>query len=127
MWEGIEPLVQKYIDKSVAEDLSHIEDVYLSTTTPRKGNFWVVRREGGSSEVLGMVGLQCLNEDECELRRMSVSPNARRMRIGSSLVNKLLSFAKEQGYKKCVLSTLERMTAGRRLYESHGFKEIKKE
>ena len=126
MWEGIEAATQEYIDKSIADDLSHIEGVYLSRTTSPKGNFWVAYREG-SDDLLGMVGMQYLNDDECELRRMSVSTKARRLGVGTLLVQHLLQFARNEGFKKCILSTLTRMIPGRRMYEKLGFVETKTE
>jgi len=126
MWEGIESATQEYIDKSIAEDLGHIEAVYLNRTTKPKGNFWVAHREN-SEELLGMVGMQYLNDEECELRRMSVASKARREGIGSLLVMHLLEAAKAEGFKKCTLSTLTRMMPGRKMYEKLGFKETKTE
>lgn len=126
MHEGIEASTKDYVDKSLKEDLANIKSTYLTSNKPRAGNFWVAHREG-SSEVLGMVGLECLNEKEGELRRMSVSRAARRLHVGSLLLTHLLTFAKAQGYEKCVLSTLSRMMPGRKLYEKHGFVLVKEE
>ena len=126
MWEGIEEATQQYIDKSINDDLCRINEVYLSRTDSPKGNFWVAYREG-SSELLGMVGLQYISNEEAELRRMSVSRSARREGVGSLLLNELLKFATEQGYQKCILSTLTRMEPGRRLYEKFGFTTTKTE
>ena len=118
--------IQQYIDESIADDLDNLEKVYLSRDVSPKGNFWIASRPN-DPEVLGMVGLQYLNDKECELRRMSVSPKARRMKVGSRLLLQLLSFAKEQGYEKVLLSTGSIMHAGRKLYEKHGFQKTKEE
>lgn len=125
MWEGIEKETQAYIDKSVSEDLTHVSEVYFCRSESPRGNFWVAHREGEST-LLGMVGLEYLSGEECELRRMSVSKEARRLGIGSLLLSHLLSFASSQGFQRCILSTLERMLPGRRLYEKLGFQEYKR-
>lgn len=126
MWEGIEKETEEYIEKSLKDDLNDIEGVYLSRKESPKGNFWVCHREGEKA-ILGMVGVQYLNEKECELRRMSVLRTARRIKIGHLLLSTLLNFAKQQGYQKCILSTLTRMMPGRKLYESNGFVQTKEE
>jgi ribosomal protein S18 acetylase RimI-like enzyme len=125
-WTGEDVDIQQYIDESIGDDLNNLERVYLSRTSSPCGAFWVATRPN-ESEILGMVGLQYLNDSECELRRMSVSPKARRMGVGSRLLKNLLSFAKDQGYAKVLLSTGTIMYAGRQLYEKHGFTKTKEE
>ena len=124
MWEGIEKETQAYIDKSVNDDLTHIQDIYFCRTTSPVGGFWVAHFKG-EEKLLGMVGLEYKTESECELRRMSVHKDARQLGVGSRLLCHLLQHAAQEGFQKCILSTLTRMMPGRRLYEKHGFEEFK--
>lgn len=125
MWEGIEKETQVYIDKSISEDLTHIEDVYFARTASPKGGFWVAHLKG-EEKLLGMVGLEYKTESDAELRRMSVHKDARQLGVGSRLLNHLLDHAKAEGFSRCILSTLVRMVPGRKLYEKHGFEEFKR-
>src|SRR5688572_20313059 len=60
---------QHYIERSIKDDLRQIEDVYFK----KGGHFWVAVTKNEDSQILGMVGLEHLNSEEGELRRMSVA------------------------------------------------------
>jgi len=57
----------------------------------------------------------------CELKRMYVRPAFRNQGVGRALGEAVIAAAREIGYSKIRLDTLEEMTAARRLYESLGF------
>lgn len=70
----------------------------------------------------GCIALQPLKEkDVCEMKRLYVCPEYRNKGIADALVEKLLTEAKEKGYKKMVLDTLERLQPAIKLYVKHGF------
>ena len=69
----------------------------------------------------GMAGIKHVSKDVCELKRLYVSPLYRRVGLGKSLVEQLLSAARILGYSKIRLETLDFMVEAIRLYESHGF------
>jgi ribosomal protein S18 acetylase RimI-like enzyme len=71
--------------------------------------------------VCGMAGIKYVSKDVCELKRLYVSPLHRRVGLGRSLVERLLSAARILGYSKVRLETLDFMEAAIRLYESLGF------
>jgi ribosomal protein S18 acetylase RimI-like enzyme len=71
--------------------------------------------------VCGMAGIKHVSKDVCELKRLYVSPLYRRVGLGKSLVERLLSAARILGYSKVRLETLDFMEAAIRLYESLGF------
>jgi putative acetyltransferase len=62
--------------------------------------------------------------DVCELRKMYFLPGARGRGWGRTMLDRLLSDAREDGYLYCYVETLERMTEARRLYESAGFEPL---
>ncbi len=73
-------------------------------------------------EPAGCIALQPLKEEGvCEMKRLYVRPGYRNKGIADALVIKLLAAAKEKGYKKMVLDTLERLQPAIKLYVKHGF------
>ena len=72
----------------------------------------------------GMAGIKYVSRDVCELKRLYVSPLHRRVGLGRSLVERLLSEARILGYSRVRLETLDFMEAAIRLYESLGFVRI---
>jgi len=70
----------------------------------------------------GCIALQHLKEEGvCEMKRLYVRLGYRGKGIADALVEKLLSEAKQKGYKKMVLDTLERLQPAIKLYAKHGF------
>jgi GNAT superfamily N-acetyltransferase len=69
----------------------------------------------------GMAGIKYVSRNVCELKRLYVLPLHRRVGLGRSLVERLLSEARILGYSKVRLETLDFMEAAIRLYESLGF------
>lgn len=72
----------------------------------------------------GMAGIKYVSRNVCELKRLYVSPLHRRVGLGRSLVERLLSEARILGYSKVRLETLDFMEAAIRLYESLDFVRI---
>ena len=73
------------------------------------------------TNVGGMAGIKYVSRNVCELKRLYVSPLHRRVGLGKSLVERLLSEARILGFSKVRLETLDFMEAAIRLYESLGF------
>ena len=61
------------------------------------------------------------DEKDCELRRMSVHPDYRRLGIGKMLLIQLKTYAKEQGFKRVVLTTTTYQHEAIAGYEKFGF------
>ena len=61
------------------------------------------------------------DEGTAELKRMYVRSGHRGHRIGVELLKRSLSMAKDLGYKKIRLDTLENMNKAQELYKSFGF------
>jgi GNAT superfamily N-acetyltransferase len=76
-------------------------------------------------EVAGCVALRKLEEDVCEIKRLFVRDKFRGQKIGITLIEKVISAAKETGYQKLRLDTYPpKMGKAVGLYESYGFREI---
>jgi ribosomal protein S18 acetylase RimI-like enzyme len=73
---------------------------------------------------IGCVGLRKFAEGICEMKRLYLRPEARGKGIGRVLAEEIVEKAKEFGYKKMQLDTIETMKEAISLYKSMGFKEI---
>ncbi len=74
-----------------------------------------------NAEPVACIALQPLADGSCEMKRLYVKPTFRKFKIGEALVQQLLVSAKQLGYKKMKLDTLERLQAAINLYKKNGF------
>ncbi len=74
--------------------------------------------------IAGSVGLRCLEEGVCEVRRLFVRPQARGHGVGRALMATLIDEARTAGYSAIRLETLEAMREAQMLYHSLGFVQI---
>ncbi|CAF3256377.1 unnamed protein product [Rotaria socialis] len=122
----------EYYNLAFQTDMADIEKSYLQVPNAH----WWVAVSTEDNRIVGQVALQplhlgdpsyykCLPLEErdqiCELRRMSVHPTVQRLGIGSRLLETLLSFAREHGYRQVHLTTLTNMSKACSYYEKLGF------
>ena len=72
----------------------------------------------------GCVALHKIADGICEMKRLYVSPLYRGNGIGKSLVEAVLSRARELGYSRMRLDSIPGMETAQALYESVGFYDI---
>jgi GNAT superfamily N-acetyltransferase len=72
----------------------------------------------------GCAGVRKLDEETAELKRMFVKDEYRGHKIGVKLLQLAIDLAKQLGYTKLRLDTLEDMVKAQQLYRSFGFYEI---
>lgn len=78
-----------------------------------------------NEEPAACIAMRALKEQGvCEMKRLYVRPAYRKYGIGRQLVELLLTTAREKGYKKMKLDTMQRMAAAIALYERYGFIKI---
>ncbi len=75
-------------------------------------------------ECVGVVGVRRFDDGSCELKRMYVRPSKRRTGLGRRLTEAAITAARELGYQRMLLDTVEEMRAANALYESLGFRQI---
>jgi GNAT superfamily N-acetyltransferase len=124
MWELAPPELggefQSYIERAIREELGRVEEYYFAKDGQA---FWVV----GEERVVAMAGVERHADDAAELRRMAVEKSQRRQGIARALLAHAEDFCREAGYRRIVLSTSELQAAAMRLYESGGYRLLRKE
>jgi len=73
---------------------------------------------------VGCVGLRRLRQGEAEMKRMFVLPAYQGKGIGSKLAQKLVTTARQLGYRTISLDTVPRLDRAIRTYERAGFTRI---
>jgi putative acetyltransferase len=89
---------------------------------PPAGRLYLARV---GDEVAGVIALRRLEPGICEMKRLFLREEFRGMKIGQTLIERLVNDAREIGYTRMRLDTYPpKMGKAVRLYESYGFREI---
>lgn len=98
-------------------DLYDIPNIYQQNG----GNFWIAIL---NNKIIGTIAIQNYENGRGFLKRMYVKKELRKKGIGQELINILLKFAKNSGYKIIYTSTVEEFISARNFYNKNGFIEI---
>ncbi|WP_369282913.1 GNAT family N-acetyltransferase [Oscillibacter sp. GMB15532] len=85
------------------------------------GRLYLIRVDGTPA---GCGALRRLDEESCEVKRLYVRPRFRKKGAGTELMNRLISDAREIGYRQMKLDTLPMLPDALRLFRALGFQEI---
>lgn len=88
---------------------------------PPSGAILLAEHEG---EIAGCVAVRLLKGNICEMKRLYVKDEFRGLSAGRKLAEAIITKAKQLGYKKMQLDTLQRLDRAIGLYTKLGFKEI---
>lgn len=77
-----------------------------------------------NNKVVGGSGIAPFKEQTCELKKLFLLPESRRLGIGKVLTTQCLSYAKDIGYQHCYLDTLNNMKNAIKLYKDLGFEHL---
>lgn len=96
-------------------------DVMFETYAAARSAYFVVGLNGKIAGGAGIAQLQNESDMVCELQKMYFLPEARGLGLGSKMIGRCLSAAKNFGYTKCYLETMPYMEAAQKLYKKSGF------
>lgn len=85
---------------------------------PPRGRLILAKTETGFA---GCVALRPIDGNICEMKRLYVRPEARRLGVGRLLGETIVREARQAGYNRMRLDTVAWMTEARGLYHSLGF------
>jgi N-acetylglutamate synthase-like GNAT family acetyltransferase len=111
-WVGVDLSFQDF-----ERELRELPGDYVA---PR-GVLFVARVDG---RVAGCVAAHRWREGVCEMKRLFVSETFRGFGCGRTLVQGIIAWAREAGYRRMLLDTLPVMDQAQRLYATLGFKEV---
>ncbi|HEY1946108.1 MAG TPA: helix-turn-helix domain-containing GNAT family N-acetyltransferase [Bryobacteraceae bacterium] len=99
---------------------------FLTNFDPKRERCWIAEVEGQS---IGHIFLVKHPEqpDVAKLRLLFVEPSARGMRLGHTLVNECIQFARTAGYRRIVLWTQSILVAAHSIYRRAGFQLVREE
>ena len=103
------------------EELASIPGKYA----PPQGRLYLafMGKNINEAEIVGCVALRPIKNEQCEMKRLYVRPEFRGQKLGQILADKIISEAKNLGYKQMFLDTLTTMPEAVSLYKKLGFKE----
>jgi GNAT superfamily N-acetyltransferase len=109
-------------------DILAIDETYNKSN---RGCFWIAETIDDDSntqtpKIVGTTAARNLKQFEstCELKRMYVLSNFRRLGLGQKLLDVAIHFAKNVGYSRMVLDSSKTLYAARALYLKKGFIDI---
>ncbi|HUQ56142.1 GNAT family N-acetyltransferase [Lentzea sp.] len=79
---------------------------------------WIAELDG---DRVGCIFCVRENDTTAKLRVLLVHPNARGHGAGGKLVDTCVEFARQAGYERMVLWTVDGLASARKIYEAHGF------
>lgn len=85
--------------------------------------YLVAETQGEDRKIIGTMALKKIDSKTVRLKRMYVKPEYRGRGIAQKMLDRLVKFAKEKGYKKILLHTYPVMENAMRFYKKNGFAE----
>lgn len=92
---------------------------HVAAAHPERERTWIATLDGDRVGCIACVEGDA--PDEARLRILLVDPTARGHGVGARLVAACVGFAREVGYRRMVLFTVDALASARRLYEAEGF------
>ena len=89
--------------------------------TPPRGRLLLAESDGVE---VGCIAMRETPDGRAEMKRLYVRDAARGLGAGRALVERIISEARDAGYREMVLDTLPMMVSAQRMYERMGFRDI---
>jgi len=110
-------------DMSFEALVAEIVARFIRRFDPARERCWIAELDGA---VVGSVFVVRKSPRIAKLRLLIVAPKARGLGLGRRLVRACLRFARRAGYAKVVLWTQSHLDAARRIYETEGFRRVRR-
>jgi len=102
-------------ENDTGADLDHLIEGYFEC---KDSCFWVAECD---DFIVGMIGVQRIDEDAAEMRRLRVRDEFRRNGIGSRLMEHAISFCREREFLKVVLDVRIERVSAISMFDTFGF------
>ena len=94
---------------------------FIEKLDRKRERCWIAERDG---EIVGAIFVVAKSKTTAQLRLLFVEPSARGLGLGARLVDEVVRFSRNAGYRRIDLWTQSELTAARRLYGAAGFKRV---
>lgn len=85
--------------------------------------YLVAETQGSEKRIIGTMALKKIDNETVRLKRMYVRKEYRKRGISQKLLNEIIKFAREKGYKKILLHTYPTMKNAHKFHKRNGFVE----
>lgn len=121
--EEIMEMVSEILGNIFNGDPNHFKVLKEFQVTKDYILYLVAETQGPDGKIIGTMALKKIDNKTVRLKRMYVRPEYRRRGIGQKMLNQIVKFAKERGYKKMLLHTYPTMKNAHRFYKKNNFVE----
>jgi putative acetyltransferase len=100
---------------------TELKEIDIQYNKPSGGLILII--ESLSGEEVGCAGIRRSEDKIAELKRMFIKESHRNKGLGKELIRKAIELAKDLGYEKIRLDTLDTMKPAMAVYEKFGFQQ----
>ncbi|MCH3963380.1 MAG: GNAT family N-acetyltransferase [Clostridium sp.] len=102
----------------LTEELNDLKSKYT------KPNGEILAAISDKGNVVGCVAFYKHTDKRCEMKRLYVKPEYRKLKIGQKLIKDIIELASKDGFEEIVLDTIRPLKRAIYLYKKFGFREI---
>ncbi len=111
-------------DEGYAIHDPEVDDMFNAYHNDKREAYFIAECDGNIVGGGGVAQLKGTYQSICELQKFYILPEYRGRGIGQKILDLCLNYARENGYSRCYIETVERMNAAETLYRKAGFEPI---